>query len=60
MQTCRYCQKHDPLLQGQGCTPYASHVKIAKNAVMWADYEAIKINYCPMCGRKLREDKKDD
>jgi len=60
---CKYCEPvidgifTEPLISGS-CSCYSTEVYIFKDKLKSREYDGedeIKINYCPMCGRNLKE-----
>ena len=51
---CRYCEKNELLLDGMEELIYIDNNKLnISNIVNNTINNSQKINYCPMCGRKL-------
>lgn len=51
---CRYCEKNELLLDGMEELIYIDNDKLnISNIVNNTINNSQKINYCPMCGRKL-------
>ena len=55
---CEYCEKEKVILTFDESVDFEGYVNIINNQLVISnDYglTAIRINYCPMCGRKLEE-----
>lgn len=57
MKKCRYCSdENDHILNGYTNEIYASNKHITAFCGWCGCWSKVKINYCPMCGRKLGEE----
>ena len=57
---CKYCEKSELLLDGMEELIYIDNNKLnISNIVNNAINNSQKINYCPMCGRKLGDENDD-
>lgn len=54
---CEYCDKEKPKSIGDEWTDmYISHCYLGYSIQCYDSATSMLINYCPMCGRKLKED----
>ena len=57
---CKYCEKSELLLDGMEELIYIDNNKLnISNIVNNTINNSQKINYCPMCGRKLGDENDD-